>query len=218
MCGHTPQRFLISTKLVSSVITRASLYFLRRHDTGVVMYSVSDPTPALARLRAASRHVHGSADCWPTRRHDLLDWCRATASSKLARLSTLVSVCWPFSRFVIKDHCPLTTGKSGAIARTTKHTNTCPRAPLHNSSDLTLEEDRWSFARTSSLVMLLKAHVYSSGELARKGSSGMATGSGGMPKALSELSPEAPRQHHVDRETAIPGCSNSKVQRERDSN
>ena len=62
------------------------------------------------------------------------------------------------------------------------------------------------FARRSSLVMLLEAHVYPSGQLARKGSVGgstaMAAG-GGMPNALSELSPlgSPSRQRN-----AIPSC------------
>ena len=77
------------------------------------------------------------------------------------------------------------------------------------------------FARTSSLVMLFEAHVCPSGQLARKGSVGgstaVAAGSGGMPHALSELSPED--LHDSIQSTEKPlFYLVSNVQLERDSN
>ena len=70
-------------------------------------------------------------------------------------------------------------------------------------------------------MILLKTHVYPSGQLAKKGSvrNAMAAGSGGMPKALSELSPED--LHGNIKSTEQPQFqdgSHSKVQLERDPN
>ena len=105
-CGHTAQRFFDLDKFgeLREYARIIVLLAKARHRVGDVFF-VPNPTTSLACLRAAIRDVHGSTDCRPARRHDLPEWCTATASLKLALSSTLVSVCWPHSRCVIKDHC-----------------------------------------------------------------------------------------------------------------
>ena len=80
-CGHTPQRFFDLDKFSE----------LREHARIIVFHAkarhrVGDAflvpiRQLLLHLRAAIRDVHGSATCRPTRRHDLLEWCTATAPS-----------------------------------------------------------------------------------------------------------------------------------------
>ena len=80
-CGHMPQRFFDLDKF-SELREHARIilfYAKARHRVGDAFLVPN--RQLLLHLRAAIRDVHGSATCRPTRRHDLLEWCTATAPS-----------------------------------------------------------------------------------------------------------------------------------------